>query len=228
MKLIAMGGGGFSMEDTPWMDSYVLAAADREFLRVAFLGTASGDNENYALRFHRAFSEQECVTSDISLFVRTGRLERLVESQDVFYVGGGNTANLLAIWRTHDLHTMLKKAYESGAVLAGLSAGGMCWFEGGVTDSFGPLRPFHDGLGFISGGFCPHYDEPGRREAFHRWVTITGDSGYAADNGAALAFDNGQLVEAVTSIAGRYAYRVALDGDGRVVEERLPTRSICP
>ncbi|MEY9874869.1 dipeptidase E [Streptacidiphilus sp. MAP12-33] len=224
MTIIAMGGGGFSMESTPWMDDYVLAEATRRSPRprVAFLGTASGESENYLLRFYRAFGARAGSTAEVSLFRRQGDLRSQLLEQDVIYVGGGNTANMLAVWRAHGADRILAEAHAQGAVLAGVSAGAMCWFEGGVTDSFGDLAVFEDGLGLLPGGLCPHYDEPGRRALFHAWAAAEGHrAGYAADDGAALVFRPGAAPHVVTTRPDAAAYRITSDASGHVSEERL-------
>jgi peptidase E len=136
----------------------------------------------------------------------------------------GNTANLLAVWRTHGLDVLLKKAWRRGAVLSGISAGMICWFRGGLTDSFGDLQGLSDGVGLLRGTACPHYDgEPGRRTAFQSWIASGAPAGYAADDGAALHFVGTKLREVVTSRRSAAAYRVELKR-GRIVETRLPTR----
>lgn len=232
-RIVAMGGGGFSMEpDNPLLDDFVLSLSRRRPARVCFLPTASADSATYLARFYRAFSGR-CIPTDLTLFDApalprnpgsTAELAGFVAGQDVFYVGGGNTAHLVALWRVHGLDRLLREAWERGAVLAGLSAGMLCWFQGGVTDSFGGLEAFRDGLGFLEGSACPHYDgEPGRRPLFRRLVAEGLPAGYAADDGAALHFAGRELVEVVSSRPGAAAYRLSLAG-GEVVEEKLPTR----
>ena len=123
--------------------------------------------------FYRAMSRHDCRPTELTFFERVVEdLESFVNDQDVFWVAGGSTANLLAVWRLHGLDSLLRTAYERGAVLCGVSAGMNCWFEGSTTDSFGPeLRELGDGLGILSGSFCPHYDgEPGRRPTYARLV----------------------------------------------------------
>jgi dipeptidase E len=143
----------------------------------------------------------------------------------VIYVGGGNTANMLAVWRIHGMDKALRAAWREGVILCGISAGALCWFEGGITDSFGRrLSAMRDGLGFLKGGFCPHYDgEHERRPALHRALRSGFIPTIAADDGAALRFVNLRLVEAVSSRPNARALRVrALYGD--VAEEPIQTR----
>jgi len=225
-----MGGGGFSMEpDNPLLDTFVLSLARSPHPRVCFLPTASGDAEGYVARFYRAFAALDCRPTDLQLFARTvGDLEPFMLEQDVIYVGGGNTASMLAVWRTHGLDGLLRLAWEEGIVLCGLSAGMNCWFTESVTDSFdlGRLAPLHDGLGLLPGSACPHYDgEEERRPAFTRLVAA-GDlaDGWAADDGAALVFAGTELEEVVASRPQAGAYRVERTiGDG-VSERALPAR----
>jgi dipeptidase E len=232
-RLVAMGGGGFSMEpENPLLDEFVLSLARSPSPRVCFVPTASGDADGYVARFYRAFSALDCRPTDLALFERTVEdLEPFVLSQDVVYVGGGNTAAMLAVWRAHGLDGILARAWTEGVVLCGLSAGMNCWFEESVTDSFGAARlaALSDGLGLLPGSCCPHYDgEEKRRPAFHRFIE-SGElsGGWAADDGAALVFSGTTLDEVVSSRAGAAAYRVEKDGSG-VGERRLDARYLGP
>ena len=229
--IVAMGGGGFSMEpDNPLLDDHVLslarAARGRDRPRVCFLPTASGDAEGYVARFYAAFARKS-EASHLALFNRTVLdLETFLLEQDVIYVGGGNTANMLAVWRLHGVDELLRRAWAGGSVLTGLSAGSLCWFEGGTTDSFGGLAPLRDGLGLLPGSHSPHYDgEPGRRPAYHGYVADGSlPDGYAADDGAALVFRATMLDEVIASRPASKAYRVARGADGSVTETPLETR----
>jgi peptidase E len=145
--------------------------------------------------------------------------------QDVIYVGGGNTANMLAIWRVHGLVEILREAWEAGVVLGGVSAGALCWFECGITDSFGPpLATLRDGIGLLRGSFCPHYDsEVGRRPTDQRAVADGLPAGYAAEDAVALHFVGTDLAEIVSARPVARAYRVERQGDS-VVETPLVPR----
>jgi peptidase E len=147
-----------------------------------------------------------------------------VEQQDVFYVGGGNTAHLLALWRLHGLDKLLRKAWQRGAVLGGISAGMLCWFQDGLTDSFGGLEPLNDGLAFLKGSACPHYDgEPERPAAFRKMIALGAPTGYAAEDGVALHFVGRTLKEAVSSRPDGCAFRVSVRS-GNVVETPVSVR----
>jgi peptidase E len=150
-------------------------------------------------------------------------------SQDVIYVGGGNTANMLAIWRVHGVDVILREAWEAGVILAGLSAGSLCWFEGGVTDSLGTsLRPMRDGLGLLSGSNCPHYDGEAQRRPVYQAAVASGalEAGYGADDGVALRYVGAELVEVVSEREGASAWRVSAVEGGGVLEERVEARRL--
>jgi peptidase E len=147
--------------------------------------------------------------------------------QDAIYVGGGNTENMMAVWRVHGVDRALRRAWESGVVLAGLSAGSLCWFETGTTDSFGAgLAVLSGGLGFLPGSHAPHYDdEPTRRDHYQRLVAEGAlPAGYSADDGAGLVFHGAELAEVVTSRRDARGYRVERGPGGEAVETVLPAR----
>jgi peptidase E len=223
---VAIGGGGIvSTPDSPLVP-YVLGLAPAEAPRVCFVPTAGADHESYVAAFYRGALRHGCVPSDLQLFRHTGEdLRDRLLAQDVIWVGGGNTANMLAIWRVHGLDSVLREAWESGIVLAGASAGMICWFEASITDSFGPqLAALEDGLGFLPGSACPHYDGEDRRRPVYREAVASGfPGGYAADDQAALVFNGTALAECVSGREGASAWRVSLE-DGEVVERALATR----
>lgn len=231
--LVALGGGGFLMEpENHLLDDFVLGLSARQPARVCFLPTASGDGAHVVARFYRALSGR-CIPSDITLFgspqfprrpALTSEIANVIAEQDVIYVGGGNTVNLLALWRAHGIDRLLQEAWLRGAVLSGVSAGMICWFEASVTDSFGGFEPLRDGLGFLPGSACPHYDgESARRAIFHRLIADGAPDGYAADDYAALHFAGTELAGVVSSRPNAHAYRVTRTGDG-VVEQTLTAR----
>jgi dipeptidase E len=225
-QIIALGGGGFSMEpDNPLLDLYILKQSKNQNPKVCFVPTASGDSDNYISRFYKSFQEHKCVSSHLSLFEPpSSDLEDYVLDKDIIYVGGGNTRNLLALWREWELDRILKKAWQQGRIMAGISAGSICWFEAGVSDSFGgELKPLKS-LGFLKGSNCPHYDgEAERRPAFQKLVTARIlPGGYAADDGAALHFINDELYTAVSSRPEAKIFSVTLN-EGVLHEEALQT-----
>jgi peptidase E len=218
-QIIAMGGGGFSMEpDNPALDLYVLAQARKKIPSICFLATASGDADGYIERFYAAFKHHRCRPSHVPLFRRVPDLKQALLTQDVIYVGGGNTKSMLAVWRDWDLPRVLRRAWSGGTVLAGISAGAICWFRTGVTDSWGDRLAGLPCLGFVPGTCCPHFDgEPQRRPALHRLVESGAVSkALALDDGAAAHYIGRKLFRIVTSRPDARAYEVRRRGSGLV------------
>jgi dipeptidase E len=217
--IFAMGGGGFTMEPTnPLLDDFVLSLSPVRNPRILFLPTASGDTTTQINAFYARFGGRDCLPKHLSLFRLAdleGSLEETVLAQDIVYVGGGSMRNLLALWRAHELDEILTRAWERGTVLAGISAGAMCWFEGGVTRSSGPPEPFA-GLGLLPGSLTVHAD--GEPERLPVWLSSVREGtlpgGWAADDGVGLLFHDQRLVRVVSSRPGASAQRVdALAGE---------------
>jgi peptidase E len=184
--------------------------------------TASSEPPHVILEFYEELRDRADV-SHLSFFPWPPEdMRALVLDQDVIYIGGGNTANMLAIWRVHGFDAVLREAWEAGVVLCGVSAGMICWFEAGVTDSFGPqLEGMRDGLGWLSGSACPHYDgEERRRPVYEQLVADGFPAGVAADDLVGLHYVGTELAEVVTAREGSTAYRVEPDAETRL-EARL-------
>jgi peptidase E len=222
-----MGGGGFLMEpENLLLDRFILSTAAVPNPKVCFVGTASGDAPSFSERFYAAFGALDCAPTELSLFKPpTADLRSFVFEQDVIYVGGGNTRALLALWREWGLDAILREAWLSGIVMAGISAGSICWFEQGLSDSVvpGDLAPLAC-LGFLHGSNCPHYDgEPERQPAYRRFIQEGKlSAGFAADDGAALHFIGQELNCVVSSREAARAYSVRKVG-GEVEEVALAT-----
>lgn len=214
---------------TPELDNllllqYFLQQTGKRKPKVCFIGTAHGDADAGRLRFYAGLSRFSCIPTHLPLFARTPRdLASFVLEQDAIFVGGGNTRSMLAVWRDWGLDVHLRAAWQRGIVLGGWSAGSICWFEQGITDSIaGPLTAL-DGLGFLPGSNCPHYDsEPLRRPTYQRLVAGGKIAeGYAADDGVALHFIDDRLLRAVSNRPRARGWRLSRSGK-RAVERALP------
>ncbi|MGZ4148827.1 MAG: Type 1 glutamine amidotransferase-like domain-containing protein, partial [Actinomycetota bacterium] len=220
---------GFLMGD-PLLDRFVLGLIDAPRPRICFVPTASGDADRSVARFFEAFPSRSFEPSVLRLFDREVEdVAAFLGEQDVVYVGGGNTLNMLAVWRLHGVDTALRTAWEAGVVMAGISAGANCWFEASTTDSYrlGRADALRDGLGFVHGSFTPHYSgEPARRPSL---LALVGrgelPDGLTCDDFAAVHIVDDAVREAVASVEGARAYRVRRDGDA-AVEEALTVRSL--
>lgn len=213
MRIVACGGQ--LLGESPALRDYVLSFVGTPAPRICLVPTAAADSPEVVARFEEGLAGRG-VLSHVALFRRTivDVRAHLLE-QDVILVSGGNTASMLAVWRAHGVEEALREAWRRGIVLAGSSAGGLCWFEDGVTDSFGPaLQPLGDGLGILGGSFCPHYDtEPERRPTYVRLVREGQlPPGHATDDHVALSYAGTELEEVVAAHAGPQAWRV--DGSG--------------
>ncbi len=232
--IVAIGGGGFNVEhDNTLLDDFILSLSRKIRPRICFIPTARGDAVPYVARFYRAFSGR-AIASDLTTFddpafprrpATSDELPAFLARHDIFYVGGGNTAQLLATWRIHGLDRLLRREWRKGKILCGVSAGMLCWFEGGITDSFGDHRYYPDGLGFLKGSASPHYHGEANRVPIYRKAIADGTApaGYAADDGCALHFVGTKLKEAVSSRPEAGAYRLTRHR-GKAVETAIPVR----
>src|ERR1700744_2802898 len=224
--IIAIGGGMRVPEGRPPAHmEYALRLTGKSEPRICVLNTAAGDDPAWTLRMYDRFRGHPARLSHLALFPmpNVADPEDLLLSQDAIFVGGGSVANMVAVWRVHGLDVVFRKAWQDGIVLAGSSAGAICWFEGGTTDSFGrDLRAFTDGLAMLGGSYCPHYDsEARRRPLYHRLVAGGGlPAGIACDDGAAAHFVDARLAELIADRPGASAYRV----EPGTAETRLDTR----
>ncbi len=228
-RIVGLGGGGFSRFGRySRLDEYILGLTQKDHPRVLYLGTAGGDSDANIVLFYESFAGRSRPTH-LKLFGAPSRSEwrPMIREQDVIYVGGGNTANMLAIWRVHGMDQALREAWDDGVVLCGVSAGMNCWFECSITDSFGlELSAMRDGLGFLPGSVCPHYDGEERRRPVYRELVGEGlPAGYAVEDSVAITFQETSFLEAVSEIEGRRAYRVEVV-DGQVSETVVPTRTL--
>jgi dipeptidase E len=220
--IVGLGGGGDTAAQTALLHDYVLGLTGEDRPRLLWVPTASADNTEYTVWFYESFSRQAEVSTLMTFPWPPENLREVVLEQDAICVSGGNTANMLAIWRVHGIDTLMREAWEKGIVLWGASAGMICWFEMGVTDSFGPQLEGLDCLGFLPGSACPHYDgEERRRPRYHELVAGGLPAGIAADDGVALHYVGTELQEIVTCRPGTAAYRVTPEGEARLETREL-------
>ena len=212
-QIVAMGG----LPDDTLLDHTLGLARGR---RLLYVPTANREESGRTVYWYERLRDRATMTN-LSFFPwPPSELRELALAQDVILVSGGSTANAIAIWRTHRFDTILRAAWEAGVLLTGWSAGMICWFEQGVTDSFGPELAPMDCLGFLPGSACPHYDGEERRRPVYTGLVRSGfPAGLAADDDVALHFTGTELAEVVATREGAAAYRVGPEG-----EERLETR----
>jgi peptidase E len=230
--VLAIGGFGAPGADParpPRLVEHAIELSGRQQPRVCVLNTAMGDDPGTFVRAYSWLCGVGARASHLQLFPMPNVADPgdLLFSQDVIFVGGGSVANMVAVWRVHGLDRVMRTAWESGIVLAGVSAGALCWFESGTTDSFGAeLRPFTAGLAMLAGSYCPHYSSEPRRRPLYESLVADGSlpPGIACDDGTAAHFADDTLAEIVADRPGQFGYRVAQDGAGGATEKALPTR----
>jgi dipeptidase E len=223
-NIVGLGGAGSTDAETRRLVAYVVGLSGKPAPKVCFVPTAVGDDDSSVLRFYGHLPD-EARASYLPFFPwPPADLRRFALEQDVIFVSGGNTANMLAIWRVHGFDQILREAWEAGVVLTGWSAGMICWFEAGVTDSFGPeLDGMRDGLGFLGGSACPHYDgEELRRPVYTRLVAEGFPPGVAADDGVGLHYVGTELAEVASVREGATGYRVGPEGETPLEARLLP------
>lgn len=230
--VLAIGGGMLMpREGVPLHIEYAMRLSGKDRPNLCVLNTAIGDDPNVYLRIYDRLAATPARVRHLALFPmpNVADPEDLLMSQDIIFVGGGSVANMVAVWRVHRIDEILRKAWQAGIVLSGSSAGGICWFEGGTTDSFGvKLRAFTDGLGLLAGSFCPHYNSEEERRPLYRQLVADGTlpGGIACDDGVATHFIDDVLAEVVADGPDASGYRVSPSpgGAGEAVETRLDTR----
>ena len=214
-QIIALGGGGIGTDKlNQALDKYKIKASGKLKPKIAFLPTAVGDSAFAIERFYRAFNNNIAQPSHLPLFNRDERdIEEYLLDQDIIEVSGGNTLNMLSIWKNHGVDIILQKAWKKGIVLTGASAGMICWFENSVTDSFGPLKELLSGLNFIKGSACPHFDgEINRRPTYENLIKSKKlPSGIALDDYVAAHYINEKIHKLVSPKEGSKGYLISLE-----------------
>ena len=227
-QIIAIGGGGFGRDPGKGViEKYILKQSKTKRPNICFIPTATGDNEEYKENFYSTFSKLDCNPTHLNFFKRTPDLENLILDQDVIFVGGGNTKTMLAVWKDWGLDVFLQSAYERGVVMSGVSAGAICWFEKGITDSWSDDLRLIECLGFIEGNCCPHYDEEiDRRPAVNKFLSEQLISSCIAIEGdCAVHFKEGKVFSSVAFGKGKKSYTVGLKNN-KVVETQFDSEDI--
>lgn len=219
-QIIAIGGGGFGgSEDTGLVEPYLLKQTTATTPRICFLPQASAEDPTYINAFFKCFTELNAHPSSLSLFGRVkNNIEELLLSQDIIYVGGGSTQAMLAVWHAFGIDKILRKAYEKGIILCGVSAGALCWFEECITDSVWPLGVI-SGLGFLKGSCCPHYNgEPERKPTYLDFAAKqTVKPGIAIEDYAAAHYVNGELAQVISFKENKTAFYIDAQGEHEVL-----------
>ncbi len=223
-NIIAMGGGSFPIQrDLMRLERYALQQLSAKRPKICFVPTASGESPEYVVKFYEAFGHFDAELTHLSFFKpSTNDLADFLLRNDMIYVGGGNTKSMLALWREWGVDQIMHEAWGQGIMLCGVSAGAICWFEEGITDSFPDALTSMKCLGFLSGSSCPHYDgEADRRPSFHRMLQAGQVSdGIALDDGAAVHYRGREIHKIVSSRPDAKAYRLE-NVSGEVKETAL-------
>jgi aminopeptidase N len=210
-NIIAIGGGGFGANPGQGIiEKYILKQTKKKNPRICFIPTATGDNEAYKVNFYSTFSRLDCQPSHLDFFKRTPDLNKLILNQDAIFVGGGNTKSMLAVWKEWGLDKILKKAYLNGVVMSGVSAGAICWFQNGITDSWASNLKIMPCLNFVKGTCCPHYDEEPERKPVVKNFLLKNKikNVYAVDGGAALHVKDEKIFKSVIFKKNKNSYLV--------------------
>ena len=220
--IIAIGGGGFGRNPNHRkIEKYILKLTGKEKPNIVFIPTASAENQAYIIQFYKCFTKMSCEPSHVTFFQRTPKLDSIINKADVIYVGGGNTKSMLAVWQEWKLDKLLLKAYNNGKILSGVSAGAICWFEQGITDSWASNINVMDCLGFLPEMACPHYqEEKDRRPDVHKMLKQGKcGPGWAIDGGAAVHFKNGKYYKSIQFYSDSYVHYVSIK-NGVVNEDK--------
>ena len=227
-QIIAIGGGGFGRHPgVGTIEKYILQQSDKEKPNICFIPTATGDSDSYKVSYYATLNKLNCNPTHLDFFKRTPNLEELIKNQDIIFVGGGNTKSMLSVWKEWGLDTILKKAYLEGTIMSGVSAGAICWFEKGVTDSWADELNVMECLSFTKGNCCPHYDEESERKpSLSQFINedLLRDC-YAIDGGCALHVKNDELYKAISFVDDKNSFLVKKE-NGEIKEEPLPRISI--
>ena len=227
-QIIAIGGGGFGRNPKHIkIEKYILEQCESKKPNVCFIPTASAEDKAYTVNFYSAFSKFDCNLNHINFFQRTLNLRSIINKQDIIYVGGGNTKSMLAVWKEWKLDTLLVKAYNRGAILCGVSAGAICWFERGITDSWASNLSVMDCMGILEGCCCPHYDgDKDRRPSVYSFIENGKiESCLAIEDESALHFKNNKLYKSINFGKNKKSYLVE-NNKNKISETVIDTQNL--
>jgi peptidase E len=214
-NIIVIGGeSDAEMTRMTCIDKYIVASSGKARPNVLYISTANGDDRTKISNFIAKYQSAGCTVTTLTFFIApflsNDRVSSLIEQADIIYVAGGNTRAMLATWREFGVTGLLKAAWENGTVLCGVSAGAICWFDHGHSDSGGAFALI-DGLGLLPGALCPHFSsEAGRETSFVELVRLEGiQPAYAVDDGAALHFKNGKYHRMIRNETQSGAFEVS-------------------
>ena len=211
---IAIGGGGFGRnKSSNLIEKYLLNLTGKDCPKICFLPTATGDNDNYIVRFYSVFTQFNCIPTHIEFFKRTADIHNHIMKQDVVFVGGGNTKSMLAIWNDWGMSKLLYDAYHKGVIMSGVSAGAICWFTSGITDSWDNELRILPCLDFIRDTCCPHYDEEPSRIPYVKKILLEHKvtNVISIEGGATIHFIDGIPFKNLSFYNNKNTYNVYLD-----------------
>jgi dipeptidase E len=226
-RIIAIGGGEISELETFPIDRYIVEQSGVDSPRALFIPTASGEPEGYIETFHHVYGEKLGCETDVLLLlngeISHGEIHEKILSADIIYVGGGDTGKMLSVWKNHRVDEYLKEAYLAGKILAGLSAGSICWFKYGHSEiSEDPVEFIRlVAMGLIDAIHCPHYNELERREDFDEMMRGSELVGYAIEDQCAIDFYEGSLYRVIKAAEHAKAYKITANSNGEIRKEEL-------
>jgi len=222
--IVAIGGGGFGRNNLSYLiEKYILDLSENISPKICFLPTATGDDDTYIVRFYSIFNRLNCKPSHIEFFKRTTNIRNHIMEQDIVFVGGGNTKSMLAIWNDWGMSDLLNEAYNKGVIMSGVSAGAICWFTSGITDSWDNELRILPCLDFIRGTCCPHYDEEPSRIPYVKKILLEEKvtNCIAIEGGSAIHFIDDKPFKNVSFKKNKNTYNVLLDNND-IVENPFP------
>ncbi len=210
-QILAIGGGGFARDSSNYLiEKYLLSLSSKPLPEICFIPTATGDNDSYIVRFYSTFLNLNCIPSHIDLFKRTLDFESHINSQDIIFVGGGNTKSMLGVWKEWGIDKVLFDAYMNGVIMSGVSAGAICWFTNGITDSWNDELKVLPCLDFVNANCCPHYDEEASRKPYVEKLINEHklDNCISIEGGCALHVVNGESFKSISFKNNKKSYDV--------------------